>query len=177
MPLRVFKRRLQAGRNGKKLPIYLDKIVAVELTTHLTALRGYDPQLATAEVINFDIAKAGRFVEYFTNYARTSQGDCFGLAAYTVEGLLFDGQTRNITVRHVDHSPTSTTHPGAMYMCARFTDERTYTFNHAMIGLGGNRVLAKWGKGDCAIAIGTIDASIALYGGTVHEVCGLTISG
>ncbi|MGD8374269.1 MAG: hypothetical protein PVI21_05455 [Candidatus Woesebacteria bacterium] len=119
-----------------------------------------------------------RLYDYMVHFSKSRRsggnpGDCFTFAVYLATGITPIIPALN-TIKHDGLSGRLRwrTELGATYvhLINVPSSDDTYEIVHAMVGLGGKQVIAKWGMGDNEIGIGTIKDSMRCYGGLVYKV-------
>jgi hypothetical protein len=182
-PLQVTTRELRVP-----VPAHMAKAGVEIVLNRLIAVQSLDGQVAYplpekprktdfSERLPLEGPAADRLFEYIRFFAKPENrgtNDCFSLASHLttpdqpIEAVrAWGGRVEYETVyeQPVQVDPEEI-EPGVPYATATLRRGKVTHINHVMVGLGPNRILAKWGSEIAhPIATGSVETTLAAYGG------------
>jgi len=123
------------------------------------------------------IKRLAAYYRYFNEPENIGTDDCFSLVAHLSSGERLESlRGRHLTYRHwgeVTLASPFDVEPGGFYFTATVNGTAVTNINHHMVGVGGDRVLARWGhRADSSIGIGRTLMATAIYGGPLLKLNG-----
>lgn len=168
--------------NANGLEVTYDEIVAISPAREEPFYRnGYEPTgQETSELLPLSDIAAKRFADYyhyFNEPENIGTNDCFSLVAHLSSGQALE-TLRGERLRYLHRGAVTLVapddvEPGGLYFTGIVNGSKVTNINHHMVGIGGDRVLARWGyRSDSLIGVGRTSMAIAIYGGQLLKLSG-----